>query len=175
MKFELTTSIQILERTPKVLRELLDGLDDHWIYTNEGGESWSPFDVIGHLIHGEKTDWIPRMEIILGDSQDKVFDPFDRFAQFEASKGKTLKMLLDEFETLRMQNLEIIKSKNLSASDFDRTAIHPSLGPVNLQMLLASLVVHDLGHIAQITRTMAKQYTDEIGPWKEYLPIVWRK
>ncbi len=174
MEFELNTSIQILERTPKLLRQLLDGLDDHWVYTNEGPDTWSPFDIIGHLIHGEITDWIPRMEIILSNSENKTFEPFDRFAQFENSKGKSLGMLLDEFEVLRKSNLEIIKSKELSDLELDFIANHPALGQVTLRQLLASLVVHDLGHVAQISRVMAKQYQNEVGPWHEYLPILHR-
>jgi len=174
MAFNLPNAIAILERTPNVLAALLDGLDDEWLHNNEGGESWSPFDVVGHLIHGEKTDWMVRAEIILSNASDKAFDLFDRFAQFEASKGKNISMLLDEFKTLREQNLQTLKSKNIMPEDLKKTGIHQAFGAVTLQQLLATWVAHDLGHIAQISRVMAKQYHDEVGPWKAYLPILAR-
>jgi hypothetical protein len=172
MNFDLNKSIEILERTPKVLGTLLNGLGEEWIYNNEGEETWSPFDVIGHLIHGEKTDWITRTEIILSDKADKTFALFDRFAQFEESKGKTLPGLLKEFQDLRSRNLETLKSMGITAHDLIKTGIHPAFGKVTLEQLLATWVAHDLGHIAQISRVMAKQYKDEIGPWREYLPIM---
>lgn len=172
MEFNLTSSFEILERTPQVLNTLLNGLSNEWTQNNEGGESWSPFDVMGHLIHGEKTDWIARTEIILSDGSAKTFTPFDRFAQFEESKGKTMLQLLDEFKNLREQNLTIIKSKNLTPEDLQRTGIHPAFGTVTLEHLLSTWVAHDLGHIAQICRVMAKQYKNEVGPWREYLPIL---
>lgn len=173
--FSLPHSLEILERTPATLRALLSGLSDEWIYHNEGPDTFSPFDVVGHLIHGERTDWIPRMEIILSDRADKTFEPYDRFAQQEASKGKTLPELLDIFETLRQQNLQIIHAKNLTTADLQKTGIHPAFGIVTLQQLLAALTVHDLGHIAQVARVMAKQYKAETGPWQAYLPVLTRK
>ncbi|WP_299214263.1 DinB family protein [uncultured Aquimarina sp.] len=172
MKFELDKAILILERTPILLKGFLKELPSEWIYKNEGGKTWSPFDVMGHLIHGEKTDWIVRTEIILSDVPDKTFEPFDRFAQFENSKGKTLSALLIEFETLRNSNLMLLKSKNLSSGDLNRKGMHPELGEVKLSQLLAAWVVHDLGHIAQIVRVIAKQYKDEVGPWPQYLTIL---
>ncbi|HNP31915.1 MAG TPA: DinB family protein [Flavobacterium sp.] len=172
MNFSLSKSFEILERTPRVLETFLNGLSEEWIFNNEGGESWSPFDIIGHLIHGEKTDWIARTEIILSDKSDKTFLPFDRFAQFEASQGKTISQLLDEFQDLRNKNLASLKSKNISESDLKKTGIHPAFGTVTLENLLACWVAHDLGHIAQISRVMAKQYKEEVGPWQEYLPIL---
>lgn len=172
MEFNLAKSIEILERTPQVLKTLLEGLSDEWIFNNEGEETWSPFDVLGHLIHGEKTDWIARMEIILSDKDDKTFTPFDRFAQFEESKGKTLLQMLKEFEDLRKRNLITLKSKNITSEDLTRKGMHPALGQVTLENLLSTWAVHDLGHIAQITRVMAKQYIDEVGPWREFLPIL---
>lgn len=172
MKFELNKAIPVLERTPLVMRSLLQGLPEEWIYENEGKDTWSPFDVIGHLIHGEKTDWMVRSEIILGDGPDKVFEPFDRFAQFEDSKGKTLEALLTEFETLRNGNLELLKSKPLSSEDLNLEGIHPELGTVTLAQLLSAWVVHDLGHITQISRVMAKQYKNEVGPWPKYMTIL---
>ena len=172
MEFQLEKAIEILERTPSVMKELLLGLSEDWIQNNEGQDTWSPYDVIGHLVHGEKTDWMPRLEIVLSDSEDKTFTPYDRFAQFEMSKGKSLEKLLHEFESLRKENLNTLRSKNLSEKDLTRTAIHPSLGIITLKNMLAAWVVHDLGHIAQVSRVMAKQYKNEIGPWTQYLTIV---
>lgn len=172
MTFNLTKSIEILERTPLVLKTLLTGLSNDWIHNNEGEETWSAFDVMGHLIHGEKTDWLVRTELILSDKPDKTFAPFDRFAQFEESKGKTTSQLLQEFEQLRTKNLELLKSKAIASEDLHKTGIHPAFGAVTLEQLLACWVAHDLGHIAQISRVMAKQYKDEVGPWRNYLPIL---
>ncbi len=172
MQFNINKSLEILERTPLVLETMLNGLSDEWIKNNEGPETWSPFDILGHLVHGEKTDWIPRMEIILADITDKSFVPFDRFAQFNESKGKTMKQLLDEFRALRKQNVERLRSKNLRQDDFARGGIHPAFGPVTLLQLLSTWVVHDLNHISQISRVMAKQYKGEVGPWVEYLGIL---
>lgn len=172
MVFELNKSIEILERTPRVLSALLDGLNDEWITNNEGPETWTPYDVIGHLIHGEKTDWLVRANIILSDKPNKTFAPFDRFAQFEESKGKSITQLLKEFQEFRNRNLAELRSKNLLPEDLARTGIHPSFGNVTLEHLLATWVAHDLGHIAQIARVMAKQYKDEVGPWREFLPVL---
>lgn len=172
MKFELNKAIPILERTPLALRTLLQDLPLEWILENEGKDTWSPFDVIGHLIHGEKTDWMVRTELILEDGPLKTFQPFDRFAQFENSKDKNLEDLLDEFEELRKNNLTSLKSKNLTSKDLDRIGVHPELGEVTLAQLLSAWVVHDLGHIAQISRVMAKQYKSEVGPWPKYLTIL---
>ena len=172
MKFDINKSIEILERTPVLLRIYLQGLSEDWIRENEGPETWSPYDVLGHLIHGEKTDWIPRMKIILEHGEAKAFIPFDRFAQFEESKGKTLELLLDEFERLRKENLDILKNSNLLQNDLEKSGLHPELGPAKLRELLATWTVHDLGHIAQISRCMAKQYKDEVGVWTEYLGIL---
>ena len=172
MKFELNKAIPILERTPKVLKNLLENLSEEWTYANEGENTWSPYDVIGHLIHGEKTDWMVRAEIILGNKGVKEFEPFDRFAQFENSKGKTLKALLEEFETLRKENLKILRSKNISEKDLRLEGIHPELGVVTLSQLLSAWMVHDLGHIAQISRVLAKQYKNEVGLWTKYMTIL---
>ncbi len=172
MKFDLSRSYEILERTPAVLRSLLEGLDDEWLMNNEGPETFSPFDVLGHLIHGEKTDWVVRAGIILASGLGKPFEPWDRFAQFEASKGKTLQQLLSEFAELRRENLSWLRSRRLSEEDLDKQGIHPSLGEVSLRNLLATWVVHDLTHIAQVTRVMAKQYKGEIGPWTEFFRIL---
>ncbi|MEK7723477.1 MAG: DinB family protein [Acidobacteriota bacterium] len=155
--FSLEKTIEILERTPIVLNSLLHGISDEWISANEGGETWTVFDVIGHLAHGEKTDWIPRMEIILSHSTDKTFPTFDRFAQFEESKGKSLNELLTEFAELREESITVLKSKNLKDVQLNLKGIHPAFGEVTLAQLLATWLVHDLDHIAQISRILAKQ------------------
>ena len=172
MRFDLPRSYEILERTPAVLKTLLSDLHDDWIMTNEGPETFSPYDVIGHLIHGEKTDWTARTKVILEFGSSKAFTPWDRFAQFEESKGKTLVQLLDEFERLRYDNILWLKSLNLAEEDLDKKGMHPVLGEVTLRNLLATWVVHDLTHIAQITRVMAKQYRSEMGPWPEFFRIL---
>ena len=172
MQFELKKGISILERTPKVLQALLGGLSDEWTSNNEGDNTWSPFDIVGHLIHGEKTDWTVRAEIIIGSEPNKKFKPFDRFAQFENSKGKSLKDLLNEFEALRVENLKKLKSLDISDKTYQLEGMHPELGVVNLKQLLSTWVVHDLGHIHQIARVMAKQYGAEVGPWVEYMRVL---
>jgi hypothetical protein len=172
MKFNLDKSIEILERTPGVLQKLLQGLSDDWIFRNEGPETFSPYDVVGHLIHGEKTDWRDRATMILEHGESKIFVPYDRFAQFEESKGKSLQQLLDEFEKLKAENLNWLRSLNLGENDFDKHGIHPSLGQVTLKQLLSTWVIHDLTHIAQAGRVMAKQYKEEMGPWVEYFRIM---
>ena len=170
--FELNEAIQVLETTPKVLSALLTNLPESWIDADDGPETWSPFDVLGHLIHGEKTDWIPRARIILDDAHSGPFEPFDRFAQFEASEGKSLDTLLDEFEQLRTQNLDYLDRQELTEADYAKTGIHPDLGEVTLKQLLSTWVVHDLSHLRQSSRVLAKQYKGEIGPWEAYLPVV---
>ncbi|WP_347924275.1 DinB family protein [Pontimicrobium sp. SW4] len=172
MEYSIDKALEILERTPKILKSYLENLSDEWIFCNEGDETWSAFDIVGHLIHGEKTDWIPRLKIVLNDSENKTFEPYDRFAQFEESKGKSARQLLEEFSNLRQQNIKFLKSINISEADFNEKAFHPSLGEVTLKNLLATWVTHDLGHIAQISRVMAKQYKDEVGPWIEYISIL---
>lgn len=172
MSFDLDQARQILERTPDVLRSLLEGLDEEWIYADEGPDTWSPFDVVGHLIHGDQTDWIARAERILEHGTELAFEPFDRFAQKEASRGKTLGQLLDEFAAIRQRNLEALAALDLSPADFEREGMHPALGKVTLGELLATWVTHDLGHVAQISRVLAKRYAGEIGPWTEYIPVV---
>ncbi len=172
MDFNIKNAIQILERTPDVLHAMLQGLSADWTSRNEGGESWSVYDIIGHLIHGEKTDWIPRMEIILSEKPGKTFEPFDRFAQFEVSKGKSLEQLLDEFKTWRQKNIERLRSEKITDKILEEKGIHPAFGEVTLAQLLSTWVVHDLNHIAQIARVMAHQYHAEVGPWIEYLRIL---
>ena len=172
MEYRLDKALEILERMPKILKTYLENLPDDWIFCNEGEETWSAFDVVGHLIHGEKTDWTKRLEIILSDSNSKIFNTFDRFAQFEASKGKSMNQLLVDFSEVRKQNLEYLKSLNISEEQFNLKAIHPQLGEVTLKNLLACWVAHDLGHIAQIARVIAKQYKAEVGPWTEYISVL---
>lgn len=170
--FDLTKSIEILERTPKILTCLLCGRSDMWVHGNEGGASWSPFIILGHLIHGEKTDWIPRIKTILEFGESKPFTPFDRFAQFDDTKSKKLNQLLEAFEELRKQNLATLRALKIMNADLSKTGVHPDFGRVTLRQLIATWVVHDLSHIRQIARVMAKQYKNEIGPWQAYLPIV---
>jgi len=172
MTFTLSKSLEILERTPGVLMAMVYDLSDGWTLSNEGAETWSVFDIVGHLIHGEKTDWIPRMEIILSAKSGKIFEPFDRFAQHENSKGKSLAELLDEFKRLRNTNIEHLRSKKLTDKDLEKKGIHPAFGEITLSQLLATWTVHDLNHIAQISRVMAKQYIAEVGPWTAYLKIL---
>ncbi len=172
MKFDLELSIAILERTPSLLEAWLKDMPDDWVYANEGEDTWSAYDILGHFIHGEHTDWIPRARIILSELKDKTFETFDRYAQFEASQGKSLDELLATFKELRAENIETLKAFHLSEDDFDKPGIHPELGPVDLRQLLATWVVHDLDHLAQIMQFMARQYRDFVGPWQEYLGIL---
>lgn len=147
-------------------------VSDDWLLANEGVDTWSPYDVVGHLIHGEKTDWIPRMEIILSSANDKHFPVFGRFAQRETSKGKSLEELLGEFASLRKSNLSVLMSRNPTNVDLAKTGVHPEFGVVTLQQHLATWVVHDLDHLSQIARVMSKQYLAEVGPWIKYLRIL---
>ena len=172
MDFDLNKALEILEQTPITLGTFLGELSEEWIYAHEGGKTWSTFDIIGHLIHGEKTDWIPRLMIILDESDEKTFDTFDRFAQFESSKHKTLSQLLKEFADLRAQNLNHLIALDLTEEKLESRGIHPELGEVTLKQLLSCWVTHDLGHMAQICRVMAKQYKEQVGPWTAYLPIL---
>lgn len=174
MDFDLAHATAILERTPATLSAMLSGLPPDWTDPNEGPDTFSAFDNVGHLIHGERTDWIPRARIILEQGANRRFEPYDRFAQYRESKGKTLQQLLEEFATLRATNITTLKSWRLTETQLALMGEHPSLGLVSLRQLLAAWVVHDLGHVAQIARVMAKQYRHAIGPWHEYLPIVTR-
>lgn len=151
---------------------MLSGLPSEWTDATEGPETWSPYVIVGHLIHGERTDWIPRARIILEQGVDRRFTPYDRFAQLRESQGKSLVSLLGEFEALRTKNLETLSGWRLSDSQLALEGEHPEFGAVTLRQLLATWVVHDLGHIAQVARVMAKQYREPIGPWRAYLPIV---
>ena len=172
MNYTKEQAIEILERTPAVLKSLLAGISNDWVMNNEGPETFSPYDVVGHLIHGEKTDWVVRAKIILQHGVNKPFDPYDRFAQYEESKGKSLQQLLDEFDEVRKQNIEWLQSCPLTEQDLERKGMHPVLGEVTLRNLLSTWVVHDLTHVAQVTRVMAKQYKGEMGPWPEFFRIL---
>ncbi len=172
MDFELTQGIAVLERTPRALDALLRGLPDAWVRANEGGETWSPYDVVGHLIYGEKTDWIPRARMILEEGERRAFVPFDRFAQFRESAGTSLETLLDEFAKLRTGNLKTLRDWNLTPAKLALRGTHPDFGSVTLGQLLATWVAHDLDHMFQISRVMAKQYAEAVGPWKGYLKVV---
>jgi hypothetical protein len=172
VNFTLSDAIPILRRTPAVLRALLWDVPDSWARGTEGPETWSPFDIVGHLIHGERTDWVARMEILLTLGEKQAFTPFDRFAQFTASRGKSLHELLHTFEELRAANLLDLESRHLTAEDLRRRGRHPELGPVTLEELLATWVAHDLSHIAQVARVMGRQYTEAVGPWRAYLPML---
>ncbi len=171
MNFSIGRSLEILTNTPNVIENLLKGLNDEWLYSNEGPDTFSPFDVIGHLIHCDKTDTMERLDIIL-NRLNKKFEPFDRFAMYKESKGKSIKDLLSEFRKLREMNLKDLKELNLTENELDMKGIHPQFGEVTLRQLIATWVVHDLSHIAQICRVMAKQYKAETGPWVEYLRIL---
>lgn len=172
MSFDLAHSIDLLDRTPGLLRAWLGDLAEPWTECTEGPDTWSPFDIVGHLVHGERTDWIPRTKIILSGDENRRFEPFDRFAMLEDSRGKSLTELLDVFESLRDQNLAFLRSLHLDTAALDRTGEHPELGTVSLRQLLAAWVVHDLSHLAQIARVQAKSYRADIGPWPVYLPLV---
>ncbi|GAB4495367.1 MAG: hypothetical protein OHK0019_24220 [Saprospiraceae bacterium] len=172
MKYAISDAVAVLERTPAVLDCLLRGLPDAWTSSNEGPETWSAYDVVGHLIHGEKTDWIPRARLILSDVPDKQFESFDRFAQFQNSAGKTIPQLLGEFASIRSENLNTLTSWDLQEADLEKTGIHPVFGAVTLRQLLATWVAHDCTHIVQIARVMAKQYKEEVGPWVAFLGVL---
>ena len=172
MDFNLAASSVVLKATPDVFRAMLQELPPDWIYATEGPDTWSPYDIVGHVVHGERTDWIARAEIILAQGANRRFTPFDRLAQFSESQGKSLGMLLEEFARLRAGNLETLGSWQLTDAQLDLEGEHPAFGAVTLRQLLATWVAHDLGHIAQIARVMAKQYREAIGPWRAYLPIM---
>jgi len=172
MHFDLASAREVLARTPATLACLVRGLPPAWTHENEGPETWSVFDVVGHLIHGELTDWIPRARIILEHGPARTFEPFDRFAQLEANRGRSLGELLDRFAALRRQNLAALDELRLTPERLSLEGRHPAFGAVTLGQLLSAWVVHDLGHVAQVARVMAKQYAGEVGPWTAYLRIL---
>lgn len=171
LPFSIAATLEIIERTPSVLRTLLTGLSDGWTTHNEGGDSWTPYDVIGHLVHGERTDWMARIRKCLS-TDDKAFVKFDRTAMFEESTGKTLAQLLDELEALRKKNISEFKALKLTDADLNKTGIHQTFGEVQLRQLVATWAAHDLGHICQISRVMCRQYRDAVGPWKEFMSVL---
>ncbi len=172
MMFSPNRAIEILRATPGTLQAMLGELPTEWTESAPEGGGWTPFDVVGHLIHGEETDWIPRLRIILEHGPARTFDSFDRYAQFEKSAGKTLQELLDEFEGLRRRNLETLRELELGADQLVLRGNHPEFGTVTASQLLATWAVHDLNHIAQIARTLALSWAPEVGPWREYLGIL---
>lgn len=172
MQHNLQHTISLLSRTPAALEALLRGLPDTWTLQNEGEKTWSPFDIVGHLIHGERADWMPRAKTILQFGESKAFEPFDRWAQERESQGKSLAQLLDEFARLRLENLSELGALNLMPEDLARHGRHPALGAVTLSQLLATWAAHDLTHLHQISRVMAHQYREAVGPWSEYLGVL---
>ena len=174
MRFDLTEAVSVLERTPRVLRDLLLDLPDLWIRATEGPDTWSPFDVVGHLIHGERTDWVPRIEHLLRHGDAVPFPLFDREGMFAASKGQSLAELLDTLDRVRGESLSRLQTLALTRDDLMRRGRHPEFGVVTLGQHLATWVAHDLGHISQIVRVMARQYSDAVGPWRAYLSLLQR-
>jgi hypothetical protein len=172
MDFQLTHALEVLERTPAALRALLGGLSEAWTAPNEGPETFSAYDNVGHLLHGERADWIPRARIILAQGPSVRFEPYDRFAHYRESQGRPLVDLLDEFAWLRAENLDTLRGWALTDAQLALRGEHPAFGPVTLRQLLATWVAHDLGHLAQTARVLAKQYRDAVGPWRAYLPVL---
>ena len=171
-KFNLNETIAVLTRTPAALDALLRGLPESWVRSNEGKDTWSAFDIVGHLIVGERTDWMTRARVILENGEARPFDPFDRFAQSRESQGKSLEQLLDDFARLRRENVAALQALNLQSADLSRRGRHPALGVVTLSQLLATWAVHDLTHLHQLSRVMAHQYRDAVGPWSAYLGVL---
>ena len=174
MDFDLEKTILVLARTPRVLQSLLAGLPTEWTAPNEGPDTWSAFDVVGHLIDGEETDWMVRARIILAQGDSRRFEPFDRSRHLEENRNRTMAQLLARFEVLRTANLAELRAMHVSPEQLELTGEHPDFGSVTLRQLLATWAVHDLGHLAQISRVMAKQYRDAVGPWEAYLPVLHR-
>jgi hypothetical protein len=172
MDFNLAEGTAVLERTPQSFHAMLADLSPAWIDATEGPETWSPYVIVGHLIHGERTDWIPRAQLILAQGPQRRFTPYDRFAQFHESRGKSLAALLDEFARLRAESLATLDGWHLTDLQLDLQGEHPEFGAVTLRQLLSTWVAHDLGHIAQTARVMAKQYREAVGPWRAYLPVM---
>jgi hypothetical protein len=170
--FTLDGSLEVLERTPAALRALLYGLNGFWTHRNYGEKTFSPFDVVGHLIEADETNWMPRARVILEHGQTKAFPAFDRYAMYEKNKSKHLPELLETFASLRAKNLADLRAMKLTETQLDRAGTHPEFGRVTLRQLLATWVVHDLNHLHQIAKSMAFQYRDEVGPWRDRLSIL---
>jgi hypothetical protein len=171
-EFNLDETIAVLTRTPATLDALLRGLPESWVRSNEGKDTWSAFDIVGHLIVGERTDWMARVRVILERGEARPFDPFDRFAQLKETQNKSLEQLLDDFARLRKENLAALQALNLQPEDLSRQGRHPALGVVTLSQLLATWAVHDLTHVHQLSRVMAHQYRGAVGPWSAYLGVL---
>jgi hypothetical protein len=172
MTFSLQQSLVILRRTPSVLKSLLIGLDSQWTHANYGDNTFSPFDVVGHLIQADRSNWMVRLRIILESGESQPFPVFDRYAMYKTDQGKSIDELLHTFAEVRARNLQDLESLNLSPEMLDLRGMHPALGSATARQLLASWVVHDLGHTHQIVKAMAFQYRDEVGPWNQYLAIL---
>ena len=172
MKFQIEQAVEILSQTPESVKSLLGNLSDDWTRSEANKEDWSPFDIVGHLIHADETDWIPRARIILAKGENPTFESFDRFAQFEKSKGKSLNELLEIFAAVRWQSLDALREMNLIEDNLKLEAAHPELGAVTLEQLLATWTVHDLAHVRQIATVLARKYAENIGAWKQYLSIL---
>ncbi len=172
MNFQLKEAIEILERTPQTLSQLLTGLSSPWISCNEGEDTWNAFDVVGHLIEGEKNNWLPRIKLIVTEGATEPFPPFDRFSQLNQNDGKTMEQLLNEFADIRRANLEALRQIIDPETDFEQTGMHPEFGIVKLREQISTWVAHDLTHISQIARVLAKRYQDDVGPWRAYLRIL---
>jgi hypothetical protein len=172
MAHNLDETISLLARTPAALDALLRHLPETWTLRNEGENTWSAFDVVGHLIHGDRTDWMPRAKMILQFGETRAFEPFDRWGQARESESKSLEQLLDEFARLRRESLAELRRLNLSQEDLERRGRHPALGVVTLSELLATWAAHDLTHLHQISRVMAHQYREAVGPWSAYLGVL---
>jgi hypothetical protein len=172
MDYRFEDALPVLRRTPDVLRSMLGGLDERWTRPGYGEGTFGPVDVLGHLIHGERADWIRRARIILEHGERTPFEPFDRFAFREIVEGRTVDELLDEFASVRTENLDRLEGLGVGEADLGRRGVHPAFGPVTLGQLLATWVVHDLNHVAQVAKAMSFRYRDAVGPWREYLPII---
>ena len=171
-EFSLPEATAILERTPAVVDAQLRGLSDFWIRSNEGPDTWNPYDIVGHLVYAERADWMPRIHILLDFGESRPFDPFDRFAQLKESKGRSLEDLLDEFAAIRRENLVRLKAFDFKSGDLSRRGLHPSLGSVSLSQLLATWATHDLNHLHQLARVMAGQQREAVGPWINHLGVL---
>ncbi len=174
LEYETDQALEILSRTPTVLSALLEGLPPGWLAGDEGANSWSPVSVVAHLVHGERTDWVIRARAIMEKGDSHTFTPFDREAHLEEARTRSVTSLLSEFASLRRANIDTVRRWNLTPEHLEQRGRHPDFGPVTLRQLLATWVVHDLGHIGQIVRVMAKQYRDQVGPWEAYLPVLHR-
>jgi hypothetical protein len=172
MRFDLQASMDVLRRTPATLEALLRGVGAAWARGTEGPDTFSPFDVVGHLIDGEETDWMARARIILARGPDPRFEPYDRYRHWQRNAGRTLESLLEEFARLRAANLAELEGRRVTEAQLEFEGRHPAFGPVTLRQLLAAWVVHDLEHVAQVARVMAKQYKTEVGPWVPFLPVL---